>query len=205
MASTEVDLANLLDPKTLLGRGEFPWTILAFPQSCVDQRGLPADPEAQDYIAAVQSLGVQVGIWLDTPTKDTAYAFVGPWDRRKLQKGRDSLEKSGRFPTATPNGSAIACSAYPIRPKKSPISARRNAYPCGGIEKLMDGAGEQRLQWNRPTAATMEPLLAMGRRNSVARHAKSRRRPAVATVELGRGILPYQESGEWVLKRKSKP
>ena len=40
-----------------------------------------------------------------------------------------------------------------------PISARRNAYPCGGIEKLMDGAGEQRLQWNRPTAATMERLL----------------------------------------------
>ena len=99
MASTEVDLANLLDLKTLLGRGEFPWTILAFPQSCVDQRGLPADPEAQDYIAAVQSLGVQVGIWLDTPTKDTAYAFVGPWDRRKLQKGLDALEKSGRFPT----------------------------------------------------------------------------------------------------------
>ncbi len=98
MASAELHLVSLLDPKTLLGRGEFPWTFLAFPQSCVDQKGLPADREAHEYIAAVQSLGVQVGIWLDTPTKGTAYAFVGPWDIRRLKEGLDALEKSGRFP-----------------------------------------------------------------------------------------------------------
>ena len=61
MVPAEVDLASLIDPKVLLGRGEFPWAFLAFPQSCVDQQGLPADAEAQEYIAAVQSLGVQVG------------------------------------------------------------------------------------------------------------------------------------------------
>lgn len=98
MAQTEVDLSSLIDAKVLLDRGEFPWTFLAFPQSCVDQKGLPADPEAQEYIAAVQSLGVKVGMWLDAPTKDTAYAFVGPEDIPKLRDGLDALQKSGRFP-----------------------------------------------------------------------------------------------------------
>ena len=97
MVLPEVDLANMIDPKVLLGRGQYPWTFLAFPQRCVDQNGLPADPEAQEYIAVVQSLGVKVGIWLDTPTEGTAYAFVGPDDIQKLKEGLDELEMSGRF------------------------------------------------------------------------------------------------------------
>jgi hypothetical protein len=97
MEPSTIDVASLVDANMLLATGEFPYTFLAFPPSCVDQDGLPTDAAAREYIAVVQSLGVKVGIWVNTPTSD-AYAFVGPEDIDKLQKVLDTLEKSGRFP-----------------------------------------------------------------------------------------------------------
>ena len=97
MKPQHIDAASLIDAKALLARGEFPYTFLAFPPNSVGQDGLPTDAEAQEYIAVIQSLGVKVGIWADTPTTDS-YAFVGPSDIDRLHTGLDTLEKSGRFP-----------------------------------------------------------------------------------------------------------
>lgn len=97
MEPPHIDVASLIDAKVLLARDEFPYTFLAFPPNCVGQDGLPTDPEAQEYLAVVQSLGVKVGIWVATPTTDS-YAFVGPSDIDTLHTGLDALEKSGRFP-----------------------------------------------------------------------------------------------------------
>ena len=95
--SKEIDQSELIDPQSLLDRGECPYTFLAFPASAVDENGLPSDLEARQYIARVQSEGVPVGIWLDTPAKDTGYAFVGPENIEKLNDVLQTLEKSGVY------------------------------------------------------------------------------------------------------------
>ncbi|MDM4013799.1 hypothetical protein [Roseiconus lacunae] len=76
--SKEINHSELVDPQSLLDRGECPYTFLAFPASAVDENGLPTDLEARQYIARVQSEGVPIGIWLDTPIEDTGYAFRPP-------------------------------------------------------------------------------------------------------------------------------
>ena len=42
----------------------------------MNEHGVPSDPDAQRYIAAVQSAGVPVGIWCNSPVDGTAYAAV---------------------------------------------------------------------------------------------------------------------------------
>lgn len=70
---TGIDLDRLVDPKSLNG-GHY--TFLAFPRDSVRADGLPVDLEAQEYIAAIQSAGIPVGIWIDTPTKDASHSRV---------------------------------------------------------------------------------------------------------------------------------
>ena len=98
MTTGPIHVAHLIDPKELLDSGNQPFTFLAFPRDSVDQNGIPADQEAQEYIAAVQSQGVPVGIWIDTPVKGIAYAFVGPGRIRALDEALNSLWVSGRYP-----------------------------------------------------------------------------------------------------------
>jgi hypothetical protein len=85
------------DAQELLARGEHPWTFLAFPPNIVNEDGVPADAEAQEYIGAVQSEGVPVGVWVNTPTTD-AYAFVGPAHVHALHDVLKLFRESGRFP-----------------------------------------------------------------------------------------------------------
>lgn len=91
---TSIDLDRLVDPKSLNG-GHY--TFLAFPRDAVGADGVPVDPEAQEYIAAIQSAGIPVGIWMDTPTQD-AYAFVGPGHIELLRQTLETLRASGRYP-----------------------------------------------------------------------------------------------------------
>ena len=91
---TAIDLDRLVDPKSLNG-GHY--TFLAFPRESVGAEGVPDDLEAQEYIAAIQSAGIPVGIWIDTPTKD-AYAFVGPNHVDALHRTLEGFRESGRFP-----------------------------------------------------------------------------------------------------------
>ena len=97
MGSTPIDLARLIDPQALLDSGGQPWTFLAFPRNAVDGDGVPRDLEAQQFIAAVQSEGVPIGIWIHTPVEGTAYAFVGPDHIQALNEALDSLRDSGRY------------------------------------------------------------------------------------------------------------
>ncbi len=93
----QIDHSELVDPQSLLDRGECPYTFLAFPASAVDENGLPTDLEARQYIARIQSEGVPIGIWLNTPVEDTGYAFVGPEHIAMLHNVLETLEKSGVY------------------------------------------------------------------------------------------------------------
>ena len=91
---TAIDLDRLVDPKSLNAGHD---TFLAFPRDSVGDEGLPEDLTAQEYIAAIQSAGIPVGIWIDTPTKD-ATAFVGPDHIDRAAPTLRRFRKSGRFP-----------------------------------------------------------------------------------------------------------
>lgn len=97
MSTGPIRLEELIDAEELLARGEHPWTFLAFSPSLVNADGVPADVEAQEYIGAVQSAGVPIGVWINTPTTD-AYAFVGPAHIHALHDVLTSFRESGRFP-----------------------------------------------------------------------------------------------------------
>ena len=71
-----IDLDALVDLDSLDVDGVCHWTFFAFPLSTLDEHGLPSDSEAQRYIAAVQSTGVPIGIWLNGIADDTGYAAV---------------------------------------------------------------------------------------------------------------------------------
>ena len=74
--SGPIDLDTLIDFDPLYTDGGWPYTFFAFPISTLTEHGVPANREAQRYIAAVQSAGVPVGIWRNTPVDGTAYAGV---------------------------------------------------------------------------------------------------------------------------------
>jgi len=74
--SGPIDLDALVDVDSLADRGASHWTFLAFPSHTVNQHGVPSDPDAQRYVAAIQSAGVPVGIWRNSPVDGTAYAAV---------------------------------------------------------------------------------------------------------------------------------
>jgi hypothetical protein len=97
MSSGPIKLDELIDAQELLARGEHPWTFLAFPKDIVNEDGVPADAEALEYVGAVQSEGIPVGVWVNTPTTD-AYAFVGPRHIRALDEVLKLFRESGKFP-----------------------------------------------------------------------------------------------------------
>ena len=77
--SKEIDYSELVDPQSLLDRGECPYTFLAFPASAVDENGIPSDLDARQYIAHVQSEGLPVGhLAQHTESNASGDAFVGP-------------------------------------------------------------------------------------------------------------------------------
>jgi hypothetical protein len=95
--SGPIDLAHLTDLAAIYASGECPYTFLAFPISSVNEHGVPDDSDAQRYIAAVQSAGVPVGIWLTSPVDDTAYAAVAHDSIRLLHRTIESLTSDGTF------------------------------------------------------------------------------------------------------------
>ena len=58
-----IELEALVDLDALAENGSHHWTFFAFPKTLLNEHGVPADPEAQRYIAAVQASGVPLGIW----------------------------------------------------------------------------------------------------------------------------------------------
>ena len=91
--SGPIDLDSLIDLTS-----EDPYTFLAFPVSSVNEHGVPADIDAQRYIAAVQAAGVPVGIWVVTPVEGTAYAAVGKGSIPLLHRATAQLVEQGEFP-----------------------------------------------------------------------------------------------------------
>ena len=102
--SGPIDLDALIDLDSLYTSGACHWTFLAFPTSSVNEHGIPADPDAQRYIAAVQSAGVPVGIWRDTPVDGTAYAAV---THETIPQLHNAIEKLSQFPDSFAAGTTV--------------------------------------------------------------------------------------------------
>lgn len=92
-----IDLEQLIDLDSLYASGECPYTFLAFPVSTVTEHGVPANADAQRYIASVQAAGVPVGIWRRSPVDDTAYAGVAHDSIPVLRRTIKSLTSDGLF------------------------------------------------------------------------------------------------------------
>ena len=90
-----IDLDALVDLDSLAVDGACHWTFFAFPLSTLDEHGLPSDPEAQRYIAAVQSTGVSIGIWLNGTADDTGYAAV---THENIPQLNDAIAGLTQFP-----------------------------------------------------------------------------------------------------------
>lgn len=90
-----IDLDSLVDLESLAAGGASHWTFFAFPMSTINEHGLPSDPEAQRYIAAVQATGVPIGIWLNTPAEDTGYAAV---THENISQLKDAIAGLRQFP-----------------------------------------------------------------------------------------------------------
>ena len=71
-----IDINELIDLDSLTPSKAGHYTFFAFPLSTMNKDGLPSDPDAQRYIAAIQTKGVPVGICLNSPTDNTGYAAV---------------------------------------------------------------------------------------------------------------------------------
>ncbi len=94
VSSGPIDLDSLVDLDSLAACGTSHWTFLAFPAHTVNEHGVPSDPDAQRYIAAVQSVGVPVGIWCNSPVDGTAYAAVA---RNTIPQLHAALENLNQF------------------------------------------------------------------------------------------------------------
>ena len=90
-----INLDALVDLDSRAVDGVCHWTFFAFPLSTLNEHGLPSDAEAQQYIAAVQSTGVPVGIWLNGIADDTGYAAV---TRENISRLNDAIAGLTQFP-----------------------------------------------------------------------------------------------------------
>ena len=90
-----IDLDALVDLDSLAADGASHYTFFAFPRSTQNEHGLPSDPEAQRYIAVVQSTGVPIGIWCNSPVDDTVYAAV---TRDNISQLHDAIAGLTEFP-----------------------------------------------------------------------------------------------------------
>ena len=90
-----IDLNSLVDLDSLAAAGASHYTFFAFPLSTLDEQGLPSDSDAQHYIAAVQSAGVPIGIWLNSPVDDTGYAAV---THENISQLHEAINRLTQFP-----------------------------------------------------------------------------------------------------------
>ena len=88
-----IDIDSLVDLDSLAGASH--WTFFAFPRATLNEHGLPSDPDAQRYIAAVQSTGVPIGIWHNSPVDDTVYAAV---TQDNISQLKDAVAGLTEFP-----------------------------------------------------------------------------------------------------------
>ena len=90
-----IDFDALVDLDSLVVDGVCHWTFFAFPLSTLDDHSLPSDPDAQRYIAAVQSTGVPIGIWLNGIADNTGYAAVA---REHISQLNNAIAGLTQFP-----------------------------------------------------------------------------------------------------------
>ena len=77
--------------------GNCPWTFFAFPRVFADDAGMPPDDDAKRLLAALQSQGIPVGTWVNTPVEDTSY-FACPKEAiERVCSAVNALEERGEF------------------------------------------------------------------------------------------------------------
>jgi hypothetical protein len=75
--------------------GFCPWTFFAYPTSLADDRGLPPDNEACDFLGCLQERGIDVAIWVNGIAEDTTYFACRKEDIQRLNGVIQELEDCG--------------------------------------------------------------------------------------------------------------
>src|SRR5258707_90293 len=87
----------LFDADAYWRGGNCLWTFFAFPRVFADEAVLPPDDNAKRLLAALQSQGIPVGTWVNTPVEATSY-FACPKEAIERVCGAVSaLEDQGEF------------------------------------------------------------------------------------------------------------
>lgn len=72
--------------------GNCPWTFFAYPASQADERGLPIDKEACDFLGRIQERGIKVAIWVNGIDNETIYFACRKDDIQRLNSAIQELE-----------------------------------------------------------------------------------------------------------------
>ncbi|TWU44692.1 hypothetical protein Poly51_59610 [Rubripirellula tenax] len=87
----------LFDANEYHRSGFCPWTFFAYPTSMADERGLPPDNDACDFLARLQERGIDVAIWVNGIAEDTTYFACRKDDIQRLNDVIQALEDSGEI------------------------------------------------------------------------------------------------------------
>ena len=87
----------LFDAEEYYRSGICPWTFFAYPTSMADERGLPPDDEACNFLARLQECGINVAIWVSGIAEDTTCFACRKEDIQRLNDVIRELENSGEI------------------------------------------------------------------------------------------------------------
>jgi hypothetical protein len=92
---------DFFDPEAYWQSGNVPWSFFAFPTCMADEDGLPPDDDARAFLAMLQSAGIHVGVWANTPSQNGLSLFVCPKDDIELfHRVTEHLQFAGASATA---------------------------------------------------------------------------------------------------------
>lgn len=97
MNPSPIQFDLLFDADEYHRSGFCPWTFFAYPTSMADERGLPPDVEACDFLARVQERGIDVAIWVNGIAENTTYFACRKNDVRRLNDVIRELEDCGEI------------------------------------------------------------------------------------------------------------
>jgi hypothetical protein len=92
-----LNFAELWDAAAYQRHGGMPWTIFAYPRSQADERRLPRDEASVRFLAALHTVGLQVGVWDEPQLPHVYYACPGE-ERELVDNAIRGLEQKGFIP-----------------------------------------------------------------------------------------------------------
>ena len=94
MVPNPIRFDSLFDADEYHRSGFCPWTFFAYPTSIADERGLPPDKDACDFLAHLQERGLDVAVWVSGIAEDMTYFACLNEDIQRLNDVIQELETS---------------------------------------------------------------------------------------------------------------